>query len=122
MMIEHPYKTPGDPPDPNDKPHKDYWLDMAIADSMVASDPVAAVSKGEPTSPPRWPYEGEEKPVVDDEPKAEQELDEAIADSMVASDPVAVVSKGEPTAPPRRPRPEGEAPKPAHKPGQPAQD
>lgn len=121
-MHEHRYKMPGDPPDPNDKPHKDFWLDEAIADSMVASDPVSSVSKGEPTSPPRWPYDGEECADAQDEPAEEQELDEAIADSMVASDPVAVVSKGEPTAPPRRPRPMDDAEKPAHKTDQPAQE
>lgn len=106
MMSDDRNKTPGDPPDPNDKPRKEYWLDMAIADSMVASDPVSSVSKGEPTSPPRWPLEGVEEDQPEEETPAERELDEAIADSMVASDPVAVVSKGEPTAPPRRPRPE----------------
>lgn len=114
-MSECRYKTPGDPPDPNKKPHKEFWLDEAIADSMVASDPVSSVSKGEPTSPPRWPYDGEEPAETEDAPAEERKLDEAIADSMVASDPVAVVSKGEATAPPRTPRPEGEAANPEHK-------
>ncbi|WP_125461559.1 hypothetical protein [Rhodomicrobium sp. R_RK_3] len=116
-MSEHRNKTPGDPPDPNDKPHKEYWLDEAIADSMVASDPVSAVSKGEPTAPPR---EGDDDAPADEneeEPHEERKLDEAIAASMDASDPVAVITKGAPTTPPRRPRPDDTAPKPPDKMG-----
>lgn len=53
-MIENP-KTPPETPDPNEKPDKDDCLDEAIADSMIASDPPAVVSKGQPTAPPRRP-------------------------------------------------------------------
>jgi hypothetical protein len=46
-------RKPGDCPDPNDRPEAEEELDEAIADSMVASDPPAVVSKGEATAPPR---------------------------------------------------------------------
>lgn len=118
-MSENLKHTPGDLPDPNEVPHREEWLDKAIADSMVASDPIAAVSKGEATSPPRWPYDGEDEAAAPDDAPSEEELDEALADSMIASDPVAVVSKGEPSGPPRRPVGEPAAPDPADAPRKP---
>lgn len=54
-MIDEPKRAPGDPPDPNELPHKEDLLDAAIEDSMDASDPPAIVSKGQPSAPPRRP-------------------------------------------------------------------
>ena len=58
-MIQKPKQAPADPPDPNEKPNKEECLDEAIADSMIASDPPASVSKGQPTAPPRRPKTGD---------------------------------------------------------------
>jgi len=54
-MIENPKQAPGECPDPNEHPDRDDKLDEAVADSMIASDPPASVSKGQPTAPPRQP-------------------------------------------------------------------
>jgi hypothetical protein len=54
-MIDKPKKTPAETPDPNEHPNKEELLDEAVADSMIASDPPASVSKGAPTAPPRRP-------------------------------------------------------------------
>ena len=54
-MNDDPRKTPGETPDPNERPHKEDLLDAAIEDSMDASDPPSIVSKGTPTAPPRRP-------------------------------------------------------------------
>jgi hypothetical protein len=54
-MIDEPKKTPAEIPDPNEHPDKEDILDEAVADSMIASDPPAIVSKGAPTAPPRRP-------------------------------------------------------------------
>ncbi len=54
-MMDEPRKVPAETPDPNEDPDKDEKLDEAVADSMIASDPPASVSKGQPTAPPRRP-------------------------------------------------------------------
>ena len=54
MMDEH-RKVPAETCDPNEHPDKEEKLDEAVADSMIASDPPASVSKGQPTAPPRRP-------------------------------------------------------------------
>ncbi len=63
-------KSHGDGPAPNEKLQGDEKLDEAIPDSMVASDPPAAVSKGAPTAPPRRPAKpGEENDKRDEADK-----------------------------------------------------
>jgi hypothetical protein len=57
-MNDEPRKAPAEMPDPNEHPHKEDLLDAAIEDSMDASDPPAAVTKGQPTAPPRRPKTG----------------------------------------------------------------
>jgi hypothetical protein len=54
-MMGKPKQAPTETPDPNEHPNKDELLDEAVADSMIASDPPASVSKGQPTAPPRRP-------------------------------------------------------------------
>jgi hypothetical protein len=54
-MIETSRKAPAEMPDANEHPQREEALDEAIADSMIASDPPAAVSKGQPTAPARRP-------------------------------------------------------------------
>jgi hypothetical protein len=58
-MLDEPRKIPTEPCDPNDHPERDEKLDEAVADSMIASDPPASVSKGQPTAPPRRPKPSE---------------------------------------------------------------
>jgi hypothetical protein len=52
-MNGRPKKAPAETPDPNERANKEDILDEAVADSMIASDPPAIVSKGAPTAPPR---------------------------------------------------------------------
>ena len=55
-MNDEPRKAPAEMPDPNEHPQREDLLDAAIEDSMDASDPPAAVTKGQPTaaaSPPQ---------------------------------------------------------------------
>ena len=54
-MNDEPRKAPAEMPDPNEHPNKEDLLDAAIEDSMDASDPPAAVTKGQPIAPPRRP-------------------------------------------------------------------
>jgi hypothetical protein len=52
-MSNH-HKQASDKDKPSDeKREQEDQLDEAIADSMIASDPPASVSKGKPTAPPR---------------------------------------------------------------------
>jgi hypothetical protein len=50
-MTDKSKTLPGDAKDPNKRPNKEEELDEAVADSMIASDPPAVVSKGEPSAP-----------------------------------------------------------------------
>jgi hypothetical protein len=52
-MPKNEKSPPAQPSSAKEKPKKDEMLDEAIADSMIASDPPAPVSKGHPTSPRR---------------------------------------------------------------------
>jgi hypothetical protein len=59
-MIDKPKKAPAETPDPNEHPKREEALDEAVADSMIASDPPASVSMGQPTAPPRRPKSADE--------------------------------------------------------------
>ena len=52
-MPNHHKHAPDQDRPSDEKPDREEQLDEAIADSMIASDPPAIVSKGKPTAPPR---------------------------------------------------------------------
>jgi hypothetical protein len=52
-MSNHRKQAPDQDRPSEEKPDQEEQLDEAIADSMIASDPPASVSKGKPTAPPR---------------------------------------------------------------------
>ena len=52
MSNDHKQAPDQDKPS-EEKREQEEQLDEAIADSMIASDPPASVSKGKPTAPPR---------------------------------------------------------------------
>ncbi len=64
-MPNHHKQAPDQDRPSEEKPDREEQLDEAIADSMIASDPPASVSKGKPTAPRR------EKPAVQGEKRTE---------------------------------------------------